>query len=93
MVLSHSVRNCSGCVLKHLYDASKSSTSRPNGEIFQINYASGPVSGVLVNDTVNVGGIDVTNVAFAAVSNVSGLGLAYSIGIFDGEGASDTTHQ
>jgi hypothetical protein len=72
------------CLLKDKYDSSKSSTYVADGRTFAIQYGSGPVSGVLAKDTVTWGNIIVPDVTFAEVDTVSGLGLAYAIGKFDG---------
>lgn len=77
-------KNCSDCGLHHKYDPSKSSTYIPNGTAWSILYGSGPVSGFLSGDVVNVGGVSVPAAVFAEVDNATGLGLAYSIGKFDG---------
>merc|ERR1711907_832854 len=66
------------------YDHSKSSTYVANGTVFNIQYGSGPVSGVYSRDTASIGGIDIDNYLFAEVDNVKGLGPAYSVGHFDG---------
>merc|ERR1712028_11783 len=44
------------CIVKSKYDETKSSSFHKNGTIFKIMYGSGPVSGVLAGDTVNMGG-------------------------------------
>mmetsp|Transcript_23078 Transcript_23078/g.67994 ORF Transcript_23078/g.67994 Transcript_23078/m.67994 type:complete len:435 (+) Transcript_23078:51-1355(+) len=72
------------CLLKSKYDASQSATFKPNGTIFSIMYGSGPVSGHLSYDTVGVGGLKARGQEFAEVDTVTGLGLAYGIGRFDG---------
>merc|ERR1711865_530706 len=51
-----------------------------NGTIFKIMYGSGPVSGVLAGDTVNMGGNVVAQQTFAEIDDVKGLGLGYSLG-------------
>merc|ERR1711907_25863 len=66
------------------YDHSKSSTYVANGTVFNIQYGSGPVSGVYSADTISIGGIDITDYTFAEADNVKGLGPAYSVGHFDG---------
>lgn len=66
------------------YNHDKSSTYKPNGTIFDIEYGSGPVSGFFSEDTFNMGGYDVKDYTFAEVNNTKGLGPAYSIGKFDG---------
>lgn len=75
---------CSGCGSHPLYDDSKSSTYVKNGSTFAIQYGSGPVSGFFSEDTVTVGDVSIPNQALAEVNNVKGLGLAYSVGKFDG---------
>jgi predicted aspartyl protease len=75
---------CSGCGSHPKYDSSKSSTYKANGTEFKIMYGSGPVSGFFSEDNVQVGDISVTGQTFAEVTDVSGLGLAYSVGKFDG---------
>lgn len=67
-----------------IYDNTLSSTYVPNGTEFRIEYGSGPVSGVFSTDTINMGGIEVTDYSFAECDDFSGLGLAYAIGKFDG---------
>lgn len=78
-------QNCSvlQCGLHARFDATKSSTYTPNGTVFAIDYASGPVSGYLENDVVTVGGISV-GTTFGAIDNATGLGPAFLLGSFDG---------
>jgi len=76
--------NCSlSCGLHARYDPTKSSTYTPDGRVFNIDYASGPVSGWVEKDVVNVGGLTY-NQTFAMVDDASGLGAAFLIGQFDG---------
>lgn len=77
-------KQCTNCGLHPLYDSSKSSTYVANGTVFKIQYGSGPVAGFLSYDTVNFGGLNVQKMEFAEITDVSGLGLAFSIGKFDG---------
>jgi hypothetical protein len=72
------------CLLKHKYDSSKSSTYVANGTAFNIDYASGPVSGFLSEDTVSVAGLNVKLATFAEITDPTGLGPAFGIGKFDG---------
>ena len=76
--------NCSSCGLKPRYYSGLSTTYRYNGTEFRILYGSGPVTGTFDDDTVTFGGKAVTNINFAEVHNVSGLGLAYAIAPWDG---------
>jgi hypothetical protein len=76
--------NCSlSCGLHERYDPTKSNTYTPDGRVFNIDYASGPVSGWVEKDVVNVGGLTY-NQTFAMVDDASGLGAAFLIGQFDG---------
>lgn len=74
----------SNCGSHPQYVSSASSTYVKNGTKFGIIYGSGPVSGFLSNDVVTFGGIPVANQTFAEINDVSGLGLAYQFGHFDG---------
>jgi cathepsin D len=73
----------SGCSGKTLYDHTKSSTYVANGTAFNIQYGSGPVSGFLSKDKVCIGSMCVTK-DFAEVTDVSGLGPAFSLSQMDG---------
>lgn len=77
-------KQCTNCGVKPKYDSAKSSTYKANGTKFEILYGSGPVSGFMSQDTAEVGDISVDNQLFAEVTDVKGLGLAYSVGKFDG---------
>lgn len=67
-----------------IFDHTKSSSYVKNGTEFKIMYGSGPVSGVFGKDSVTAGGVALPDYTFAEVDNFSGLGLAYSVGKFDG---------
>lgn len=77
-------KKCSGCGSHKLYDSSSSSSYVANGTVFNIQYGSGPVSGFLSKDNVFVGDIGIKQVNFAEITDVKGLGAAYSVGKFDG---------
>lgn len=74
----------SGCARKHTYDSSRSATFQKNGTAFKIEYGSGPVSGFLSVDDVEVAGLRLRQQTFAEIDTVKGLGLAYRLGKFDG---------
>jgi len=86
--------NCSktSCLLKHKFNAGKSSTYHPNGSSFYIRYGSGPVSGFVSEDKVSFGVAAGDSSAaafevkqtFAEITDPSGLGGAFAIGKFDG---------
>lgn len=77
-------KNCTNCGFHPTFNAGASSTYQADGRPFHIEYGSGPVNGFLGNDVVTMGGITVSDITFAEVTDVSGLGLAYLIGKFDG---------
>ena len=66
------------------YDHTKSSTYVANGAIFDIEYGSGPVAGFVSQDFVTLGSNTIRNFQFAEITDVSGLGAAYSLGKFAG---------
>jgi len=65
------------------YYSSNSSTYEKNGTIFEIMYGSGPVSGFMSKDNLDIGGLVVSQ-EFAEIDVVAGLGMAFLIGKFDG---------
>lgn len=69
---------------KSKYNSATSETYKPDGTIFKIQYGSGPVSGFISEDDVTVGSVKVPSQKFAEITDVSGLGQAYSMGKFDG---------
>lgn len=75
---------CSNCGSKAKYQSTSSSTYQKNGTVFKIMYGSGPVSGFFSADTAALGSASITKQLFAEVTDVSGLGMAYSVGKFDG---------
>jgi len=75
---------CKNCGLHPKYKSGSSSTYRANGTKFHIEYGSGPVDGFLSQDSVTWGGMNIKAQTFAEITDVSGLGLAYAIGKFDG---------
>jgi len=77
-------KTCTNCGKHTRYDETASSTYAKNGSKFHIQYGSGPVDGFLSADTVKVGNAIVKAQTFAEITDVSGLGLAYKLGKFDG---------
>jgi len=77
-------KKCTNCGSHSLYDSTQSSSYVANGTVFKIQYGSGPVAGFLSQDSVVFGGLTVQSQVFAEITDTSGLGLAYSIGKFDG---------
>merc|ERR1712176_783593 len=55
-----------------------------NGTEFKIQYGSGPVAGFYSKDSMTIGGVKTDDYLFAEVDDVSGLGVAYTLGKFDG---------
>ncbi|XP_072744043.1 lysosomal aspartic protease-like [Anoplolepis gracilipes] len=68
--------------LHHKYNSSKSSTYKPNGEQFFIQYGDGNLTGFLSSDVVNVAGLSIQNQIFAEAIFESSFSLVYAH--FDG---------
>jgi len=81
---------CTHCGLpfishKSKYDDTISSTYIADGEDFEIMYGSGSVKGFFSKDDVTIAqDIVVNQVEFAEITDAGGLGMAYSLGKFDG---------
>jgi hypothetical protein len=81
---------CTHCGLpfiakKHKYDHAKSSAYTEDGKDFEIMYGSGSVSGYFsVDDVTLADDLVIDGQRFAEVQDAGGLGLAYSLGKFDG---------
>ncbi|KAF9574946.1 Vacuolar protease A [Mortierella alpina] len=74
--------NSIACFLHRRFDSEKSSTFRPNGTQFAIQYGSGSLEGIISNDVVNVGGAVIKKQDFG--ESVKEPGLAFAFGKFDG---------
>ncbi|KAI9218875.1 aspartic peptidase domain-containing protein [Blastocladiella britannica] len=70
------------CWLHRRYDASKSSTYVANGTAFAIRYGSGSLEGVISQDTVTVGDLQLTETEFG--ESTKEPGIAFALGKFDG---------
>jgi len=81
---------CTHCGLpfishKQKYDESKSSSYEEDGDEFSIMYGSGSVKGFFSKDDVTLANdIVINEQGFAEVTDAGGLGVAYSLGKFDG---------
>lgn len=81
---------CTHCGLpfishKSKFDDTKSSTYAADGADFEIMYGSGSVKGFFAKDDVTLAeDIVINEVEFAEVTDAGGLGIAYSLGKFDG---------
>mmetsp|Transcript_50980 Transcript_50980/g.147118 ORF Transcript_50980/g.147118 Transcript_50980/m.147118 type:complete len:399 (+) Transcript_50980:65-1261(+) len=81
---------CTHCGLpfishKHKYDHDKSSSYTVDGKDFEIMYGSGSVSGFFSLDDVTLADdLVVDGQRFAEIQDAGGLGMAYSLGKFDG---------
>jgi len=70
---------------KNKYDHQTSSTYMEDGADFEIMYGSGSVSGFFSKESVTVADdIVIEGQRFGEIEDAGGLGLAYSIGKFDG---------
>lgn len=70
------------CWVHTKYDSSKSSTYKANGTEFAIRYGTGSLEGVISNDLLTVGNIQVQGQDFA--ESVKEPGLTFAMGRFDG---------
>ncbi|WVQ94938.1 hypothetical protein IAU59_002027 [Kwoniella sp. CBS 9459] len=78
---------CSNCQTPQ-FDSSRSSTYKPSGQSFSVEYGSGSVSGVLAQETVSLANTQISGQYFGAVSSESSdfqgnpnsgvLGMAFS---------------
>jgi len=70
---------------KSKYDHQKSSTYAEDGTEFNIMYGSGSVTGFFSKDSVTIADdIVIEGQRFAEIQDAGGLGVAYSLGKFDG---------
>ncbi|KAF9400235.1 Vacuolar protease A, partial [Mortierella sp. AD011] len=70
------------CFLHRRFDSRKSSTFKPNGTQFAIQYGSGSLEGIISIDNLEVGGLLVNQQSFG--ESVKEPGLAFAFGRFDG---------
>lgn len=71
-----------GCDFHPKYDQSKSSTYVKNDTAFSIQYGTGALTGVISEDTVQLGGLTVTNQGFAQATDEPGI--TFLVARFDG---------
>ncbi|KAG0002222.1 Vacuolar protease A [Entomortierella chlamydospora] len=74
--------NSIACFLHRRFDSRKSSTFKPNGTQFAIQYGSGSLEGIISIDDLAVGGLLVKQQSFG--ESVKEPGLAFAFGRFDG---------
>ncbi|KAH8105845.1 endopeptidase [Cristinia sonorae] len=70
------------CFLHNKYDNTKSSSYKPNGTAFSIQYGTGSMEGFVSKDTLTIGDITIKNQLFAEATKEPGLTFAF--GKFDG---------
>ncbi|KAH9809009.1 aspartic peptidase domain-containing protein [Melampsora americana] len=70
------------CFLHSKYDCEASSSYKANGTEFQIRYGSGSLEGVISNDVVTIGDLEIRDTDFA--ESTKEPGLAFAFGKFDG---------
>lgn len=76
-------QGCDGCGNHPTFHETTSSSYHSDGRNISIRYGSGPISGILANETVQLGSATIPKVPFLEVES-NGLGLAYLLGKFDG---------
>lgn len=74
--------NSIACWLHRRFDASASSTFKENGTEFAIQYGTGSLKGVISNDVVHIGDLDVKKQDFG--ESVEEPGITFAVGRFDG---------
>ncbi|ORZ09136.1 aspartic peptidase domain-containing protein [Lobosporangium transversale] len=74
--------NSIACLLHKRFNSEESSTFRPNGTQFSIQYGSGSLEGIISNDNVGLGGVVIKAQDFG--ESVKEPGLAFVFGKFDG---------
>ncbi|CAH8498585.1 unnamed protein product [Schistosoma turkestanicum] len=60
------------CQAHHKYDNSKSSTYKPNGESFSVQYGTGTASGFLSSDNVHIGSLSIVDQLFGEITEQPG---------------------
>ncbi|KAL2913373.1 aspartic proteinase precursor [Polyrhizophydium stewartii] len=70
------------CWLHRRYDSSKSSTYVSNGTEFAIQYGTGSLEGVISEDTVTIGDLEIEGQNFG--ESVKEPGITFAVGRFDG---------
>ncbi|RCI03506.1 Vacuolar protease A [Rhizopus stolonifer] len=70
------------CLMHRRYAANSSSTYRENGTEFVIRYGTGSLEGVISQETLRVGGIEITDQGFAESTNEPGF--TFAMAHFDG---------
>lgn len=74
--------NCTNCASGHsMYDPMASSSFKPNGTAFEIQYGTGSMKGLIVHDFVHLGGLT-SEVDFAVATNEPGK--TFQAAKFDG---------
>lgn len=70
------------CWLHNRYDASKSSSYGENGTEFAIQYGTGSLEGIISQETVTLGDLEIENQGFG--ESVKEPGITFALGRFDG---------
>jgi len=70
------------CDVHQKYNAEKSSTYVKNGEVFNITYGSGSMTGFLSQDTLGLGGLVVQKQVFTEATGLPGI--TFDVAKFDG---------
>ncbi|KAI8828741.1 aspartic peptidase domain-containing protein [Chytriomyces cf. hyalinus JEL632] len=70
------------CWLHRRFDATKSSTFKENGTEFAIQYGTGALEGVISEDTISIGGAEISKLGFG--ESVKEPGFTFVVARFDG---------
>jgi saccharopepsin len=70
------------CFFHRKYNAAESSTYKANGTEFEIHYGSGSVEGIISQDTLTIGGVEVRHQDFGETTKEPGM--AFIMARFDG---------
>jgi len=70
--------NAIPCWYHALYDSTKSSTYKADGQAFSVSYGSGSIKGTVSKDTVHFGGASTSDFGFGEVTSVNGVAFLAS---------------
>jgi len=74
--------NALACLADHRFNSQRSQTFKANGTAFHIQYGSGSLDGIIGEDTVSIGGLEIKGQGFAEATALPGI--TFLVGRFDG---------